>query len=484
MKTSILPPAHWLALFLFLCVLQTGCGGGGGDGLASGGIGGTGITVSSVGTTTGLGSVIVNGVTYDTTAAEIIVDRAFIGIGNQSLIQNIALGMVIRVEGRLVAGGNPIADRVFFSNELRGPVDSIKALDAVSSQALVLGQAVMIGDRTVLKNTEASSIAVGMVLEVSGFVDESGSINATYVNKVSDSLLPEDTVEIKGLVQNLDLQSKTFQFNSLTLSYSTANLSEFPGGAPATGQMLRARGKLGANSMLVAESLVPVEEFGTGIFDTFDLEGIITQTNPPNEFRIRQYIVTIDSETALKNLKASDLNSGIQVIVRGALTNRSIHADEIIRPEDIRIESNVSSVNLQENSVVLSGLEAATVRTTATTRIIGIASAIDQILPSDHVRVLGRRMPSGDIVASILQTTPSKEAVELAGPTESISEPFIVILGVQVDTATIPSERFKGMNGAPVFPADFFGMVKEGGTVAVDGVLQGGIVRWTAIKLE
>jgi len=93
-------------------------------------------------------------------------------------------------------------------------------------------------------------------------------------------------------------------------------------------------------------------------------------------------------------------------------------------------------------------------------------------------------MPSGDIVASILQTTPSKEAVELAGPTESISEPFIVILGVQVDTATIPSERFKGMNGAPVFPADFFGMVKEGGTVAVDGVLQGGIVRWTAIKLE
>jgi hypothetical protein len=484
MKTSIRPPAHWLALFLFLCVLQVGCGGGGGDSLAGGGVGGTGITVSSVGTTTGFGSVIVNGVTYDTIAAEIIVDDASKGIGNQALLQNIALGMVIRVEGTLGAGGNSIAEQVFFSNELRGPVDSIKALDAVSSQALILGQTVLIDDRTFLKNTEASSIAVGMVLEVSGFVDESGSINATYVNKVSDSLLPEGQVEIKGLVQNLDLQSKTFQFNSLTLSYSTANLSELPEGAPETGQMLRARGKLGANGLLVAERLVPEEEFGTGIFNTVDLEGIITQSNPPNEFRIRQHIVTIDSETALKNLKVADLNKGIQVIVRGTLTNRFIHADEIIRPEDIRIESNVSSVDVSENSLVLSGLEAATVHTTPTTRIIGIASALEQIQPSDHVRILGRRMPGGDILASSLQTTPSQEAVEFAGPTESIAEPFIVILGVQVDTATIPLDRFKGLNGAPVSPAEFFRMVKEGDAVAVEGVLQGGSVNWTAIKLE
>jgi hypothetical protein len=166
------------------------------------------------------------------------------------------------------------------------------------------------------------------------------------------------------------------------------------------------------------------------------------------------------------------------------LTNRFIHADEIIRPEDIRIESNVSSVDVSENSLVLSGLEAATVHTTPTTRIIGIASALDQIQPSDHVRILGRRMPGGDILASSLQTTPSREAVEFAGPTESISEPFIVILGVQVDTATIPSDRFKGMNGAPVSPVEFFGMVKEGDAVAVDGVLQGGSVSWTEIKLE
>jgi primosomal replication protein N len=483
-KSSMLQNTFVLVLLSLLSALLAACSGGGGDSLAGGGIGGTGMTVSSVGTATGLGSVIVNGVTYDTAAAEVFVDGTSMGIGNQALVQNIAVGMVVRVEGRLAAEGNSIADRIFFRSELKGPVDSIKALDTVSVQAVILGQSVLIDDRTVLKNTQAASITAGMVLEVSGFVDESGSLNATYVRKVSDSLLPEDSVEIKGLVQNLDLQSKTFQFNSLTISYSAASLNGLPGGAPATGQLLRVRGKLGVNGVLVAERIDLEEEFGTGTFDSVDLEGIITQTNPPGEFRIRQYVVTVDSATAYKNLKPADLNRGTRVIVRGALTNKAILADEISLPEDIRIESDVISVDTVENTVVLSGLEQAIAHMTATTRFIGIASELGQIQPSDHARILGRRIPGGDILALTLQTTPSNEAVELAGPAESVSQPVIVILGVQVNTASIPSDRFKGGNGTPVTPEEFFGIVKAGDAVAVEGTQQGGIVSWTSIRLE
>jgi hypothetical protein len=224
MKSSLLLATTRLFFLLLLAALHLGCDGGGGGSLASGGIGGTGITVSSVGSTTGFGSVIVNGVTYDTTAAELFVENTAMGSGDQVLVQNIAVGMVVRVEGRLNAGGNAIADRVYFSSELRGPVESINELDAVSKQAVILGQTILMDDRTVFRNTDAAAIAVGMVLEVSGFVDEAGSINATYVNKVANSHLPDDLVEIKGLVQNLDPQLRTFEFNLLSVDYSTANL--------------------------------------------------------------------------------------------------------------------------------------------------------------------------------------------------------------------------------------------------------------------
>jgi primosomal replication protein N len=484
MKTIKLPPVHRLALFLFLCVLQAGCGGGGADGLASGGIGGTGITVSSVGTTTGFGSVIVDGLSYDTTAAEVVVENTAMGSGNQALIQNIAVGMVVRVEGRLDAEGNAIADRVFFSNELKGPVDSINELDAVSRQLVILGQTVLMDDRTVYRNTDAASIAVGMVLEVSGFIDEFGSINATYVNKVADSLLPNDSVDVKGLVQNLDPQSKTFQFNSLTVDYSTANINELPGGAPSTGQLLKVRGRPQTASLAVAESLEPAEEFGSGVFDTVDLEGIITQTVSPNEFRIGRYTITVDTETLYENLEPEDLNRGTRVIVRGTLADRSILADEIILSEKIKLESNADTVSLADKSLVLSGLEAVTALTTATTRINGTATSLDQVLPGDHVRMVGRLGPGGELLASSLLVNPSNEAVNITGPVESATSPILVILGVEIDTGSIPADGFFGLDGKRVSPDEFFASVKAGDFVTAAGILQGGLVTWNTVGFK
>lgn len=297
--------------------------------------------------------------------------------------------------------------------------------------------------------------------------------------------MPEDDpVEIKGLVQDLDPQSKTFQINLLTIDYSAATLNKLPGGAPATGQLLSVRGRLQTTSLLVAERLEPEEEFGSGVFDTVDLEGIITQSVSATEFRIGRYTVTVDPETHYKNLKPEDLNQGTRVIVRGTLTNRSILADEVSRPEDIRMESNISSVNLAENSLVLTGLESATALTTATTRVIGTASGLDQIQPGDHVRLLGRLTPSGGILATSLHITPSAGTVELAGPVESASSPFIVILGIQVDTGSIASDGFEDVKGTRVSPTEFFGIIKPGDVVALEGTLQGDSVIWTAVRIE
>ncbi len=123
------------ALVIALAALG-GCGGGGGGSVAGGGVGGSGVTVASVGTVTGFGSVIVNGVAYATGDAEIFIENESKGSGDAALVQYISTGMVVRVEGVLNADGSATASRVFFNEDLKGPVESITELDPYSSQRL------------------------------------------------------------------------------------------------------------------------------------------------------------------------------------------------------------------------------------------------------------------------------------------------------------------------------------------------------------
>ena len=69
-----------LLLLAFFPWMHLGCGGGG-DSQAGGGIGGTGLYASSVGTVTEFGSVVVNGVTYETRNAQVIVENDLKGVG-------------------------------------------------------------------------------------------------------------------------------------------------------------------------------------------------------------------------------------------------------------------------------------------------------------------------------------------------------------------------------------------------------------------
>lgn len=483
MSISCRKIAPTMALLLLIAAAHLGCSGGG-DNYAGGGIGGTGVVASSVGTVTAFGSVIVNGVTYETTGAEVFVENTSKGSGDAALVQNLSVGMVVRVEGRLNANGSASADRVLYGNYLKGPVESITELDSRSKQVVILDQTILMDDRTAFRGTTAASISIGMFVEVSGYLDESGRIEATYIAKIVDALPADRTLQIKGVVQDLNTAAKTFKINSLAVDYATADLSKLPGKTPQEGQLLRITGKLPATNVLTAEVLEPAEEFGSAIFDAVDLEGIITQTRSSAEFEIGRYTILTDAATAYTNLVPHDLNRGTRVVVRGALSGRSILADEISLPEKIRLESNVASLNPLEKSLLLSGLEAITVLTTATTRINGKAAGLDQILPDDHIRIVGRRSVNGDLLATNLLVTPSVESVKITGPVESATPPILVILGAAINTGSVPAEGFFGRNGKPVSEDAFFGSVKPDDYVTVEGGIQDGGVSWNAVGFE
>ena len=85
-----------VALALLILWGCSGGAGGGGRLTAGGGIGGSGVTVGSV---SKFGSVFVNDVEYDTTGAVVVVDGVEKGSGDQTVLDNLSVGKVVRIEG-------------------------------------------------------------------------------------------------------------------------------------------------------------------------------------------------------------------------------------------------------------------------------------------------------------------------------------------------------------------------------------------------
>ena len=118
--------------------------------MAGGGIGGTGVISS--GTITAFGSIVVNGTEFDTSNAAIVFNGEELGVGDVIARDSLDIGRVVTVEGT----GNldaitAVADRVTYSDNVRGPVESIDNIDATTREIVVLGQIVIVNVVTKFK---------------------------------------------------------------------------------------------------------------------------------------------------------------------------------------------------------------------------------------------------------------------------------------------------------------------------------------------
>ena len=108
-------------------------GGGGNDG-GGGGTGGitrTGVAVA-VGSISGFGSIIVNGIEYDTSSAIFTIDD------NPGSQDDLSVGHVVAVRGTINDDNtNAVATSVDFGDLVEGPVSSV---DTVNNTLVVLGK--------------------------------------------------------------------------------------------------------------------------------------------------------------------------------------------------------------------------------------------------------------------------------------------------------------------------------------------------------
>ncbi len=228
---------------LFVLVAVAACGSGGIESAGS-------KSTISVGKITGFGSVYVNGVKFVTTGATVIKDGITLGVmQDEPEVQDyLRKGMIVIVEGSVNSSGNRgVAESIEFKDILEGPIQSI---DPVARTMVVLGQTVIVDGQTYFDDFSGlDALSVGNIVEVSGFADSDGNIHATYISfKARSFIVGSMEIELKGIISNLNNDTKTFNLGSLIVNFSTAVIKDVPGGILSDGLYVEIKSIEGFNS--------------------------------------------------------------------------------------------------------------------------------------------------------------------------------------------------------------------------------------------
>ena len=465
-----------LVICSIILSLAAGCGGSSGGGGSTpppddnppptGGIGRTGIALGPIST---FGSVVVNGVRYDTTGAAFTINGA---PGSQD---DLSVGQVITVNGTIDDNGvDGSADEVNFDDNVKGPVESI---DTAMSRIVVLGQTVLINPDTSFDDSISPASIEGLnvddIVEVSGLVDAGGQIAATRIE-----LKPAGTeFEVLGIVSGLDTGNFMFNINDLTVDYSSATLDNFPGGQISEGDLVEAKGtSLGANDELLATSVELKNVLPNAVDgDHLEIQGFITRFVSAQDFDVTGLPVTTTANTVYEGGDETDLGLNIKVEVEGDINASGVLVAtkvDIRRAKAVRATATVDSVNAGADSLVVLGI---TVTIDDLTRLEDKSDAdvtpltLASMNAGDYIEVRGDEFPagSGQILATILERDDLDTEAILQGFVETVTDPSFEILGVTIQTG--PNTIFRDENDVVISSTDFFNRVAPNSLVKAKG---------------
>ena len=292
-----------------------GCGGGGGGDFASIGSGGTGITggegvgsggtgISSaaVGAITGFGSIIVNGVRYET-------DRAALTLSDSDTLK---LGMTVRVRGVINADlVNGVASTIESSADARG---AVAALDLANNTLVIWYTKIHVDDSTVFAGGLMSlqDLRVGDPVQVWGLPDSGTGLRATRIERVAAGAAPI----ISGTAQAVDVSTSTVQVGGLRVAFTPAAL-ESAGltTAQLEGQLVRVRGT--EQDATIAQAAVePWYPVSPADGERLSVEGLITRFTSLASLQVDG--VPVDASSAKISGRQASIGLGARVQIEGA----------------------------------------------------------------------------------------------------------------------------------------------------------------------
>lgn len=435
----------------------------------------------SIGAITGFGSIIVNGVRFETDSASFDVDDN----ASTSRQSDLAVGDIVTVTFN---PANPaVALTVVGDEAVEGPVNSI---DIASGEFVVAGQTVLITTDTSFDTSTGVQSLVdiqpGNFVEVSGFFGANGSIRATRIERKPASA----ETEVHGFVTGKT--TDTFMINALLINYTSVPATvddDFPNGTFNNGDSVEVKGSSYSGDTLLATKIEP-DGIGTGEggassvntanIGNAEIEGLITRFVSVADFDVAGIPVRTSSSTVFEGGTSANLGLNVKVEVEGQFNNGVLLSSkvDIRRGNDLRITALVDSIDPTANMLTLLGIE---VRVDENTRLEDKSDAdivtfsFSNISVGDYLEIRGGvDTGSADILAQSLEREDVPdvpgEDTELRAIVGSINRPFLILGGVTVDTS---NAQFRNIGG-PTFTAnEFFAAVRVGDLVDVDGFQTG-----------
>jgi hypothetical protein len=435
------------------------CGGGGGGsslGIADGGIRGTG---SSVGPVSGFGSVIVNGVRFDTSEIPNRTVQSNDGISTEGELDE---GMILRVDGEWRENGEGTASEVEYDDTLRGPITVESAWDPVTESAVIAiqGLRVNIDGQTVIKGVALpENLGTGDVVRVSGWRLANGEFRASLVRVgagTGDVFGAGNEIEVEGEITWASDSACSFEIDTVRVDCNALDPQIEPPLTSADlveGKFVEVEGDLeqGTGNLLAREIRQDDQRrYARGTEDDIEFSGPVTEDFDGNDrFVINGITVIITDETEFDDgLEPKDLLEGLLIQVEGDYQPDGITvvADEIeLREADAQIQGVIGE-GLDGDIFTVGGVQ---IRITANTLIesddddasfnINKDELLSQLVAGLEVEVEGIERDNGNELEAVKIEIDVEEdggedgealSFELEGKLRAIDENSITILGV------------------------------------------------------
>ena len=407
----------------------------GGTSSQTAGIDGSGqpVAVATTGTIDGFGSVIVNGIEFES-------DRAQILINNQPATENdLRAGYHVSLSGTIANNGTAVATKIEYTPNLVG---QISAIDNFNKRITVLGQEIQISNTTLfdaaIKPRSLSGLSVGNSLQISGTSTSEGLISASRIDLV-ENVQHQLTGQIRLLTNS------TFTLNNLLINYAGAQLINIEGNRLQNGMTVNALGNLNAEQ-LTAVQIIGLNKSLTRELDSAAIEGFITRFNSASDFDVDGIQVSSTEQTRFEQGSASDLRLGVKVEVEGRVdaSGRLVAKSlEFELQSNNKITGKVTAIQLNNNSGILSGqleVDGVSIMTTKQTRYEDKLFELKRfnlgsITLGDALEVSGYSTAEGFIATKIEREDADDEETderEIEGVISALGDGHIVLLGRKV----------------------------------------------------
>jgi len=432
--------------------------------------------VVTVGLISGFGSVISNGIEFNTDSASVMMD------GQPANLSDLRIGMMVSIRATVnEETGAASASAIHFSDDVEGPITSI---NMATNTLVVLGRTVFFDELTVFDGVSFDNLAAGNMVQISGQWRSQERIQATHIERKANAYVAGMAMEVKGEISGLNAGTQHFNIGTQPCDYSAA--------------MLELNGADLANGLYVEVSSTSPISDGDLILDRiqardhdrdrdqlcdsgcdFDLDGYVTMFVSPTEFAVDDSAVSTTAATTYVNGTAETLAIDVRLAVTGTLDDAGVLiADRIVfhLPSLIEIEADIEAIDTTNATISVLGIVVTTNESTLFRDHGSVAVrefGLDDLAIGDRIE-LRACLDGNTVIATRLERDDADDAVTLKAPVELVARPSVTLLGVIVTSD--PETVFQNVLHEVIDVDEFFTLIDIDRLVKAEGMYDGTLI--------